>query len=146
MTDATPAPATPARPLPTVTDENREFWDGCAAGELRMQRCSSCSHVRYPIQPLCPTCLSHDFAWQALSGRGEVFAIAVYHRAFHPAFAADVPYNVALIQLAEGARMFSNVLGEGVRVGDAVTVVFDEVADGVALPRFHRLDEPADEA
>ena len=138
MTDAVPV-----RPLPTITDENRPFWDGCAAGELRMQQCSSCAHIRYPIQPRCPRCLSRDATWRTLSGRGEVFAIAVYHRAFHPAYAADVPYNVALIQLAEGPRMYSNVTGDGVRVGDRLTVVFDEIVEGVVLPRFRRLDEEA---
>lgn len=130
----------PAKPLPTITDENRPFWDACAASELRMQRCSACGHLRYPIQPLCPRCIGREFTWDRLSGRGEVFAIAVYHRAFHPAYASDVPYNVALVRLAEGPRMYSNVLGDGVRVGDAVTVVFDEVADGIVLPRFRRVD------
>lgn len=130
---------TPAKPLPTITDENRPFWDGCAAGELRVQECSACRHLRYPIQPLCPRCLSPDATWRALSGRGEVFAVAVYHRAFHPAYRADVPYNVALVRLVEGPRMYSNVISEQVRVGDAVTVVFDEVAAGVHLPRFRRV-------
>jgi hypothetical protein len=135
----------PAKPLPTITDENRPFWDGCAAGELRMQQCTSCGHIRFPIQPLCPRCLGTEFTWRALSGRGEVFARVVYHRAFHPAYAQDVPYNVVLVQLAEGPRMYSNVVGtpnEEIRVGDALAVVFDEVADGIHVPRFR----PADDA
>lgn len=131
------------KPLPTITDKNRPFWDGCAAGELRMQECSSCGHIRYPIQSLCPRCLSGDATWRTLSGHGEVFAVAVYHRAFHPAYASDVPYNVALVRLAEGPRMYSNVIGDDVRVGDRLTVVFDEIAEGVVLPRFRRVDEEA---
>ncbi|HEX3589731.1 MAG TPA: OB-fold domain-containing protein [Pseudonocardiaceae bacterium] len=136
MTDTTPA-----KPLPTITDENRPFWDGCAAGELRMQECSSCAHVRYPIQPLCPRCLATEFTWRTLSGRGEVFAHAVYHRAFHPAYAADVPYDLVLVQLDEGPRMYSNVVDGEVRVGDRLAVVFDEVADGIHLPRFRHVKE-----
>ncbi|HEX3650976.1 MAG TPA: OB-fold domain-containing protein [Pseudonocardiaceae bacterium] len=132
---------TPAKPLPTITDENRPFWDGCAKGELRMQECSSCGHVRYPIQSLCPRCLAAEFTWRTLSGRGEVFAQAVYHRAFHPAYTADVPYNLVLVQLAEGPRMYSNVVDGDVHVGDRLTVVFDEVADGIHLPRFRRDQE-----
>jgi uncharacterized OB-fold protein len=131
----------PAKPLPTITDENRPFWDGCAAGELRMQQCASCEHIRFPIQPLCPRCLGTEFTWRTLSGRGEVFASVVYHRSFHPAYAPDVPYNVVLVQLDEGPRMYSNVVGtpnEQIKVGDALAVVFDEVADGVHLPRFRR--------
>jgi uncharacterized OB-fold protein len=130
----------PAKPLPTITDENRPFWAGCAAGELRVQECG-CGHLRYPIQPLCPRCLSGEFSWRALSGRGEVFALAVYHRAFHPAYAGDVPYNVAIVALAEGPRMYSNVVGPDVRVGLPVTVEFDQVAEDVWLPRFRRADE-----
>ncbi|MFC4055483.1 Zn-ribbon domain-containing OB-fold protein [Actinomadura syzygii] len=130
---------TPEKPIPTVTDENRPFWDGCAAGELRMQRCASCSHVRYPVQPLCPKCLDDSAEWTALSGRGEVFAKVIYQRAFNPAFAADVPYNLVLVQLDEGPRMYGNVVGpadDGIRVGAAVAVCFDEVAEGVSVPRF----------
>jgi uncharacterized protein len=129
------------KPLPTITEENRPFWAGCAAGELRVQRCDGCGHLRYPIQPLCPECLDDGFGWQPLSGRGEVFATAVYHRAFHPAYAADVPYNLVIVQLAEGPRMYSTVLGGDPVVGQPVTVEFDEVADGIHLPRFRRGEE-----
>jgi uncharacterized OB-fold protein len=132
-------PAPPARPLPTVTEENRPFWDGCAAGELRMQQCASCSHIRYPIQPLCPKCLSDSVGWTALSGHGDVFAKVIYRRAFNPAFAADVPYNLVLVQLDEGPRMYGNIVGSAndeIRVGAAVTVCFDQVAATTFVPRF----------
>jgi uncharacterized OB-fold protein len=128
--------------LPEITDENRPFWDGCLAGELRMQQCRVDGHIRYPIQPLCPRCLSPDFEWRTLSGRGEVFARIVYHRAFHPAYAADVPYNLVLVQLDEGPRMYSNVVGsagDDIHVGDALTVVFDPVSEGVCIPHFRRV-------
>jgi uncharacterized protein len=129
----------PARPLPTIDDENRPFWTACAAGELRMQQCTVCGHIRYPIQPLCPNCLSDQADWTLLSGRGTVLAKVVYHQAFSPAFKADVPYNVVLVQLAEGPRMYSNVIGvplDGFAVGDAVQVEFDEIGPEIYLPRF----------
>ena len=128
-----------AKPLPTITDENREFWNGAIAGVLRLQRCTACGHVRNPIQALCPRCLSEQFAWTDLSGRGEVFAKVVYHRAFHPSYRSDVPYNLVMVQLAEGPRMFSNVVGadnDDIHVGDALEVVFDQVSDGITVPRF----------
>jgi hypothetical protein len=131
-----------AKPLPVVNEGNRPFWDGANEGRLRMQRCERCRHIRYPIQPHCPKCLATDTEWIDLSGKGEVFSKIVYQRAFHPAFADDVPYNVVLIQLQEGPRMFSNVVGsptDEITVGAAVSVVFEEAADGVAIPRF-RLD------
>jgi uncharacterized protein len=138
-------PGTPAKPLPIVTEENRPFWEGGASGELRVQRCTACGHLRHPVQPLCPRCLSPDLEWVALSGRGEVFAQAIYHRAFHPAFAADVPYNLVLVQLDEGPRMYSNVVDcplDQVRVGARVEACFDEVADGVWVPRFRLAASP----
>jgi uncharacterized OB-fold protein len=131
--------STPAKALPTITDENRPFWDAAARGELRMQRCLACGHIRHPIQALCPVCLSAEVEWHRLSGRGTVFAKVVYQRAFNPAWAADTPYNVVLVQLDEGPRMYSNIVGspnDAFAIGDAVEVVFERIADGVSVPRF----------
>lgn len=124
--------------LPTITDLNRPFWDGCAAGELRLQQCSACDLVRYPVSAVCPRCLSPDAEWRAMSGRGEVLSAIAFHRAYNPAWESRVPYNVALVQLAEGPRMFSNVLPlDRLRIpaGTPVHVVFEREAD-VAIPRF----------
>jgi uncharacterized OB-fold protein len=127
------------KPLPVLGDENRPFWDACRAGHLSLQQCSACAHIRYPINPFCPKCLSEAFAWTRLSGRGTVFSYVVFHRAYHPGFKAQVPYNVALVQLEEGPRLFSNIVGtpnDQVRIGDAVEVVFDAVTPEVTIPRF----------
>ena len=128
-----------ARPRPTITEENQPFWDAARAGELRLQRCAACGHVRNPIQALCPMCLGEEFDWTLLSGRGEVFAKVVYHRAFHPAYRDDVPYNVVMVQLEEGPRLFSNVVeadNDAIRVGDPLEVVFDRIDDDLTVPRF----------
>jgi hypothetical protein len=130
--------------VPTLTDANRPFWDGCAAGELRLQQCASCDLIRYPISATCPRCLSSDAEWRAMSGRGEVLSAIAFHRAYNPAWADRVPYNVALIQLEEGPRLISNVLPlDRLRVpaGTPVRVAFDPAPDGLSIPRF----EPADE-
>ena len=128
-----------AKPRPTITEENAPFWAAARGGELRLQECCSCGHVRHPIQALCPRCLSEEFDWALLSGHGSVFAKVVYHRAFHPAYRDDVPYNVVIVQLDEGPRMFSNVIGvdsSEIEVGDPVEVVFDRVDEELAVPRF----------
>jgi uncharacterized protein len=141
-TDPVSQPLEPAKPLPVVDEENRAFWAGAACGELRMQRCLECGHIRFPIQPLCPRCLSAELEWTTLSGRGEVFAKIVYHRPFHPAYAADVPYNLVLVQLAEGPRMYSNVVGtasDSFAVGDRVEVVFEQIDTHLHIPRFRLL-------
>ncbi|MBC7706768.1 MAG: OB-fold domain-containing protein [Rhodoferax sp.] len=127
------------KPLPVIGDENRPFWDACRAHALRMQQCDDCGLIRFPINHVCPSCLSEAHHWQTLSGRGTVFAYIVIHQVYDPAFAQDVPYNVALVQLEEGPRMYSNVVGEScatAAVGDALEVVFDPVTPEVTIPRF----------
>ncbi|GAA1005054.1 hypothetical protein Aple_035920 [Acrocarpospora pleiomorpha] len=127
------------KPLPVITDENEPFWAGLRERRLLVQSCAGCGHVRFPINRYCPRCLSDEATWQELSGRGTVFSYIVFHQVYNQAFAADVPYNVALIQLDEGPRMFSNVVGvdnAAVKVGDPVVVDFEDVTDDVTLPRF----------
>lgn len=132
------------KPLPELTAVNRPFWDACRQGRLSMQRCRACGHIRYPISAVCPECLSEQTEWINLSGKGEVLSRMVFHQVYHKAFAGDVPYNVVLVQLDEGPRMFSNVVGvpnDAVRVGMRVAVTFDPVTPDVTIPRF----EPARE-
>ena len=127
------------KPLPTITDENRPFWEGCHQGKLRMQKCGDCGHIRYPISHVCPKCLSYKFEWADLSGRGEVFSYVVFYQLYNKAFEKDIPYNVALVQLDEGPRMYSNVVGvdnDAVKIGDEVEAVFDPVTPEVTIPRF----------
>lgn len=133
------------KPLPSLADDNRPFWDACRAHELRMQQCDACGHIRFPINEGCPRCLSDAFHWQPLSGRGTVHAYIVIHQVYDPVFAQDVPYNVALVQLAEGPRMFSNVVGvpnDAVKVGDALEVVFEAVTAEITIPRFRLVNPP----
>ena len=127
------------KPLPEITDENRPFWEGTRSRELRMQRCEGCGRIRYPIAIVCPDCLDDRCEWVALVGGGEIHSLVVFHQVYNKAFAQDVPYNVAIIQLDEGPRMVSNIVHEGMmaaRVGDRVTVVFEDVTPEIALPRF----------
>jgi uncharacterized OB-fold protein len=127
------------KPLPTITDENRGFWEGCKVGKLRMQKCDDCGHIRYPISNVCPKCLSYNFKWSDLSGRGEVFSYVVFHQLYNKAFEKDIPYNVAMVQLEEGPRMFSNVVGvanDAVKVGDKLEVTFDSVTPEITIPKF----------
>jgi uncharacterized OB-fold protein len=127
------------KPLPTITDENRGFWEGCKIGKLRMQKCDDCGHIRYPISNVCPKCLSYNFKWSDLSGRGEVFSYVIFHQLYNKAFEKDIPYNVAMVQLEEGPRMFSNVVGvenDAVKVGDKLEVTFDSVTPEITIPKF----------
>lgn len=124
--------------LPTITDLNRPFWDGCASDELRLQACTECGLIRYPVAEICPRCLSTVAEWQTLSGKGEILSAITFHRAYHPAWADRVPYNVVLVQLDEGPRLFSNVVPlnrTSIPAGTRVHAVFEGVGDFV-IPRF----------
>ena len=129
------------KPLPTLDESNKPFWNAAREGKLALQHCTACGKPRYPINHVCPHCLSDKFEWKAVSGRGTVYSSIVFHQVYHQAFAGDVPYNVSLIQLEEGPRMFSNVVGippSQVKVGDKVRVVFDPVTPEISIPRFKR--------
>jgi len=128
------------KPLPPVTAETRPFWEGAAAGELRYQACLACGRAQFYPRVLCAACGGTDLAWLHSRGEGTVYAVTVVYRAPSPAFRADVPYAVALVDLDEGFRMLANIVGgdpERVAIGDRVTVVFER-RGGVTVPQFVR--------
>jgi uncharacterized OB-fold protein len=131
------------RPAPPATELTEPFWAGGLSGELRLQQCANCGHIRYPISTICPVCWSADCDWTSLSGRGTVQSHIVFERAYHEAWAGQVPYVVALIELDEGPVLVSNVVGvqpSAVRVGQPVTVTFARRSAAAALPQFTPVD------
>lgn len=131
------------KPLPRVTELNRGVWEATRAGQLKLQRCVACQHIRYPISATCPECLSSAYEWHPLSGKGSVFSYVTFHQVYHPSYKDDVPYNVSIIQLIEGPRLISNVIDippHEVSVGQFVEVCFDEITPEIKLPRFRPLN------
>jgi len=127
------------QPAPAASELTGSFWAAGLSGELRLQRCAECGHVRYPISTVCPECWSAKYEWTAMSGRGTVQSYIVFERAYHEAWADQVPYTVALIELDEGPVLISNVVGTepaAVRVGQVVTAVFERRSATAALPQF----------
>ena len=127
------------QPAPPATELTEPFWAGGLAGQLRLQKCGNCGHIRYPLSTVCPRCLSPEAAWTAVSGRGTVQSYIVFERAYNDAWAGQVPYVVALIELDEGPVLVSNVIGvapSAVRVGQPVTVTFPRRSETAALPQF----------
>lgn len=127
------------KPLPAVSSLNAPYWDGLKHRELKLQRCDECGRVWYPPGPLCPHCWSEKFTWTRLAGRGWVNSWVVFHQAYFKSFEADVPYNVAEVELEEGPRMLTNLVGIGtveIRAGLPVEIVFDDVTEEITLARF----------
>jgi uncharacterized protein len=128
-----------SKPLPVVTDDNRQYWEYCKKHELRMQKCTQCGCIRFPAGFLCPQCHSLEADWIKISGLGKIYSYVVFRTAYHPAYQNDIPYVVGLIRLAEGPQMESNIVGcrvEDVKIDMPVQVVFDDVTDSVSLPKF----------
>jgi uncharacterized protein len=126
------------RPLPDLDDPvTAPFWQHARDGELRLPACAACGVLRWPASTRCPECLGADVMWRRVSGRGRVWSMATYHRAFHPAFVGDVPYVIATVQLLEGPTMIGRLVDpEGLGPGDEVTAVFEPVTNDVTLVRF----------
>jgi uncharacterized OB-fold protein len=136
-------------PLPGVDDDTAPFWEGTAAGELRMQTCARCGHRRFPPRPMCPVCQSTDSRWEAMSGRGRVWSFVVPHPPLLPAFEAVAPYNVVVVSLEEddNLRLVGNLVAgpdaainsvppAQIEIGLAVEVVFQPAGEDIVLPRW----------
>lgn len=129
----------PARPLPTPDRESAEFWDRVHAHRLALQQCRQCGSFRFYPRALCPVCLGELYEWVPVTGRGTVYSYTVCYRPASEAFAADTPYVVALVDLAEGVRLLSNIIDcapAQVRVGMPVTLVYEDVGEGITLYKF----------
>ena len=127
------------KPLPVITDLNKPFFDGALSGELRLQRCEPRGHFRFPASSYCPTCLSPEYAWVTVSGRGRLWSWIVMHRSYFPAFKDDVPYIVAYVRLDEGPSLITSLVDvehDEVQCDLPVEVTFEQVTDQVALPKF----------
>lgn len=131
------------RPIPQPDDATAPYWEGCREGELRMQRCQPCGHLRFPPRPMCPRCQSLDSGWVPVSGRGRVYSWVVCHPPLLPAFQERAPLTVLLVELeeGEGLRLVGNwapgaePTGE-VEIGQPVEVAFEQLDDDVVLPQW----------
>lgn len=127
------------KPIPVPNEDSQVYWDGCREGRLLLQRCTSCGRHRFYPRILCLDCASTESEWIEASGRGRVYSYSVVHRAPGPAFKADVPYVLAIVELEEGVRMMTNIVGSApadVRVDMPVRVVFERMTDEITLPKF----------
>ena len=129
-----------AKPMPVPDADSRRFWEGCREHRLQIERCADCKTARFPPAALCPHCRSSRSEWVTASGRGTVFSwIVVRHPVPKDMYAGEVPYVVALVELEEGVRMPTNIVGcepDAIRAGMPVEVVFEDVSADITLPRF----------
>lgn len=127
------------KPLPLIDAQSRPYWEAAHRHELRLPKCDDCGTLRIQFERWCPRCGSEKSTWARLSGRGTVWSHCTFHRKYFPEFEADLPYGVALVQLEEGPKLITNLVGvkhDEVRIGMPVEVFFDDVTPEVTLVKF----------
>jgi len=128
----------PARARPQPTPETQHFWDGTRQSELRLQRCDACGRIYFPPRPFCPACASRSVTVFAASGKAVLYSYVIHHR---PVPGFTPPYAIAVVQLAEGPRMMTNIVEcpqtpEALQLDMKLEVVFEKLDDEITLPLF----------
>jgi uncharacterized protein len=117
---------------PPVTPETRPFWEAAGTGRLLIKTCTACGQPHHYPRAICPFCGSDRTEWQEASGRGTVYSYSIMRR-------VPVPYAIAYVTLEEGVTMMTNIVGgdlDAIRIGQAVTVVFQPTEGGPPVPLF----------
>ncbi len=128
-------------PQPVANADSAPYWAAARERRLLIRRCRDCGASHFMPRHLCPSCWSDQLDWIDASGGGSVHSYTIVRRASAAAFAPLTPYVLALIDLDEGPRMVSNILGSDalqVRIGDRVRLTFEDRGDGHLLPQFER--------
>jgi uncharacterized OB-fold protein len=129
------------RPLPNLNEyDTREFWEGTLEKKIRYQQCDDCETIVFYPRRHCTGCLGNNLSWQTASGKGTVYSFSVVRQSYHPFFRNLIPYAVAWIDLDEGPRLLSNVVGvddplNDVSIGQPVEVEWEEHEE-LCIPLF----------
>ena len=127
------------KPLPHPNEVSRPFWEAAKRHELQIQRCNVCgAYVFYPREA-CPECLAADLIWIPVSGKGKLYSYTIAQAPTHPAFADDVPYVIAIVELEEGPHITTNLVGcppDQVAIGMPVAASFEDVSAEMTLVKF----------
>ena len=135
-------------PLPEPSPEDVPFWDACRKRQLIVRHCDACNRCFHPPMPSCPHCGSTEVSWKESSGEGTVFSYTVAYHAVHQALRGYTPYNVVVVLLndADDVRLISNLVDAeagDIRIGEPVNLYWDEIENGMFLPRFRKSAAPA---
>jgi uncharacterized OB-fold protein len=130
-------------PIPVADEESAPFFRGAKERRLMLLRCTSCGTWRLPGRDRCLDCWSTDTEWAQASGRGKLYAFGVMHQQYHPAFASVIPYNFAIVELEEGPRIMTNIVGcanDALRTDMPVVAEYDDVSEETTLVRFRPVE------
>lgn len=125
--------------LPQPDLETQPFWDAAREGRLLIKRCNACTKTYFYPRPFCPHCWSEDVEWVEASGQATLYTWSVVYRNDLPPFPDRVPYVAAVVDLAEGPRMMTNVVEcdfDALEVGMALEAVFHPTSDEITIVQF----------
>lgn len=128
-----------SKPLPEPSIDSKPFWEGLKEHRILLQTCANCGKKRHYPRPVCDACYSMEYDWTEASGRGTLYSWTETHHPFHIGFKAEVPYILVTVDLEEGVRMQSQLLGakpQDLKLGQPVQAVFADAAEGIVLPYF----------
>ncbi|NLT31017.1 MAG: hypothetical protein GXX86_11290 [Propionibacterium sp.] len=130
------------RPRPAINLDNQFWFDAAKEHRLVIQRCADCGQLRHPPGPACPHCQSFDWDTLEASGEGTVYSYIVAHHPPHPAF--EYPLLIAVVELAEGTRLTTNLVGvepADVTIGMPVRLEWLDADPDLTLPVFRPVTE-----
>jgi uncharacterized OB-fold protein len=126
------------KPAPIPTTDTIVFWQGCNEGRLQYQRCAACGQAQFYPRSVCANCQSGSLSTEESGRRGTVHSFTIVHRSANRSFDQDAPFVLALIDLDEGFRMMTNIVGEGrlaASIGAPVNITFEPHAAGQKIPQ-----------
>lgn len=127
------------KPLPRPSRWTQQFWEGTRNGVFLLKTCLDCGHIDHPPYLYCTECGSHRSEWKQAKGLARLAAFAINSYSVPAPFVEDLPYVLAIVELAEGPRMISNIVDcahEGIRNGMELEVVFHRMNDEIVLPKW----------
>ena len=131
------------KPLPFITESSRPFWDAARKGRIVLPKCRSCGALRTYFEPWCNRCGHEGADWAPITPTGHIWANCRFHKEYFQGFTLEIPYNVAIVELDDGPRLITNIVGlnrgdlNEMPIGAPVQAVFEPVSDSVTLIKFH---------
>jgi uncharacterized OB-fold protein len=125
--------------LPTIEAESKPFWDAAKEGKFLILRCNTCGEAHHYPRPFCPSCWSEDVAWEEASGRATLYTWSTIFMNDLPPFGSKIPYVAGAVDLEEGPRVMTNIVGvepDQLQAGMALVVDFEALNDDISAPVF----------
>ena len=139
--------ATYNKPIPRPQGESDVYWQKAREHELWLRRCDACGQAYFYPRDISPCCFSKNTSWMKASGRASLYTYAIVHRSPHPGYASEAPFVTAIVELEEGPRMPTNIVGvddpapEKLTIGMPLEVTFEDITDTMTLPKFRPVQQ-----